>query len=215
MTKITFEIFTAEILLLEGLIYIIIISYYYIIGRKLPIGKPPEIKKSVRIALLISYEILETVLCFVAPVLIIFGLYQPFMDWTTFNIFFPSYDPFWFQLIGMIIYSFGLFCIISARLALKELHTFPWEPSKLGDGFVQTGFYARVRHPMYTAVILVFIGYIIWFQSWLAMICLIPFILISKFAYDEEKHLLERFGKEYKDYMKKTGRFFPKIRRKK
>jgi protein-S-isoprenylcysteine O-methyltransferase Ste14 len=42
-----------------------------------------------------------------------------------------------------------------------------------------------------------------------ATIVIIVFLPVSK---KEEQMLLDRFGDEYRDYMKRTGRFFPRLR---
>ena len=146
------------------------------------------------------------------PFLLFFDLYHPFFDWSTFNVFISfEYDQLWFQIVGIGLFSLGTLILILARLVLKERHAFPWQPGKAGEGFAHTGIYSRVRHPIYGALLIMFVGYIIWFQSWLVIVCLISLLFVIRYAADEEKWLLERFGKEYEEYMKKTWRFFPKL----
>ncbi|MBM5805544.1 MAG: isoprenylcysteine carboxylmethyltransferase family protein [Candidatus Verstraetearchaeota archaeon] len=82
---------------------------------------------------------------------------------------------------------------------------------------VDTGPYGIVRHPQYAGGILFGIG---WFLIWGAIYCLylVPlFVLLAIVqAFIEEKHILEKeFGDEYREYKKKVGMFFPKIRRRK
>ena len=109
-------------------------------------------------------------------------------------------------LIGVILMSIGLIigCLgrigRGAYLARKE--------AKLS---VHWG-HAIVRHPSYFLYITGFIGLpLAAFSPYLFILLLgIPGYMIT--ARTEEKVLLEQFGDEYKEYMKKVGRFFIKIR---
>lgn len=77
---------------------------------------------------------------------------------------------------------------------------------------VETGLYRIVRHPLYASIILMFLGACLIYQTFaglvLVLIIFIPFMTYR--AKQEEKLLSERF-EGYKDYMEKTGRFFPKM----
>ena len=73
---------------------------------------------------------------------------------------------------------------------------------------VDSGTYAVVRHPMYLGWILaLFVATIFLYQHWLFVIIGIPGIasvyLISR---EEEQRNIEKFGDEYKRYMKRVPR---------
>ena len=207
------EFISAVVLLVEFCIFLPINLYYRRKGRSLIKGNPPEMDKLSKVLLVIANRVFTYVLWLVAPILILLDLYHPYMSWSTFIIFFPTFhEYFWFQVIGMVIFSTGLIIIILARFVIKERHAKPWEAGKQGSGFANTGIYSRIRHPIYTAVFLYLIGYTIWFQSWLALLCFTFSLLLIKSAIAEEQWLLSRFGNEYKQYMKKTSRFFPKVK---
>ncbi len=80
---------------------------------------------------------------------------------------------------------------------------------------ISTGVYKYIRHPMY----IVFIGWgivtALITSNWLVSLG-VPFIIFFIFLRTpiEEKVLIGEFGNEYIQYMKTTGRFFPRIRRK-
>lgn len=78
---------------------------------------------------------------------------------------------------------------------------------------IKEGPYARVRHPMYTVLSGFSFGVALLTANYLvigfAILVIIPFPVIAK---KEEKMMLESFGDEYLDYMRQTGRFFPKLR---
>ncbi len=104
---------------------------------------------------------------------------------------------------------------------------FVWAHSHLGknwstivDGklpsskkLIKTGPYKYIRHPIYSSAFIIIIGFGIFTSNWI--IFLFPFILflilfVSRMP-KEEKSLIKHFGEEYSNYMKVTGRIFPKI----
>ena len=76
---------------------------------------------------------------------------------------------------------------------------------------VQTGIYAQIRNPIYLATSFVFGGFA--FLT-LDVLVIVVFAIHSIGVYfqvlDEEKALLDHFGKQYAQYLQRTGRFFPK-----
>lgn len=77
---------------------------------------------------------------------------------------------------------------------------------------VNKGVYKIVRHPLYASIIWMIYSVGVLCQNYLVFILntiiFIPFMYYR--AKQEEKELVKEF-KEYKDYRKKTGMFFPKI----
>lgn len=77
---------------------------------------------------------------------------------------------------------------------------------------VKHGIYRHIRHPIYLGAILLNLGSILLFSSllgFLVMMGYIPFVLYR--IRIEEKILIEKFGKEYRDYMNKTKKIIPLI----
>lgn len=77
------------------------------------------------------------------------------------------------------------------------------------------GPYRLVRHPMNALFPLVSIVLFLLSANWVigaGALILIGTISIVR-APIEEKQLIERFGEEYSAYMRRTGRFFPRLRR--
>ena len=78
---------------------------------------------------------------------------------------------------------------------------------------VTTGPYRYVRHPFYLAFFIAVIGGSIVTANWfLFLSSLLPFAFIVARTPIEEEKLVERFGDEYRDYMARTGRFWPRLR---
>ena len=90
----------------------------------------------------------------------------------------------------------------SAELAIQKEHA-----------LVTTGPYARTRHPMYTTLNMFSLSMALTTSNLLvllfAALVVVPFPWIAR---AEEEMLLETFGEDYREYMERTGRFFPRIR---
>lgn len=77
---------------------------------------------------------------------------------------------------------------------------------------VKNGIYRYIRHPIYLGAILLHLGSFLLFSSpygSLVMLGYIPIVLYK--IRIEEKMLVEKFGKEYRDYMKRTWKIIPLI----
>ncbi|UCG03982.1 MAG: isoprenylcysteine carboxylmethyltransferase family protein [Candidatus Heimdallarchaeota archaeon] len=81
---------------------------------------------------------------------------------------------------------------------------------KTNPKVVDEDVYAMVRHPMYFAYIIGYLGLIILTLSIISFIpFLIAFFLLDLIAAYEENELIEILGQEYLDYMKKVPRWVP------
>ena len=113
--------------------------------------------------------------------------------------------------IGLIIATFGYLVF---KLAFKQISLSAFlglKPDKQQD-LISSGIYARVRHPLYTASILLVIGFVIFSPSitnLIHAICIILYIFIG--AYFEEKKLIDLYGQQYIDYKKSTPFIIPRF----
>lgn len=111
--------------------------------------------------------------------------------------------------VGLIIATFGF---LLAKLAFKPISFSQFigikkeEESKL----ITKGIYARMRHPLYTALILGLVGFVIFNPTFTHLVHAIS-ILIYLFIgiHYEEKRLIARFGEKYKKYKDQTPMLFP------
>jgi len=75
-----------------------------------------------------------------------------------------------------------------------------------------TGPYANIRHPQYTAFILIMIGFLL---QWPTLITLVMFpILVAaylKLAHREELEVCAEFGSAYEQYAALTPGFIPRL----
>jgi protein-S-isoprenylcysteine O-methyltransferase Ste14 len=92
----------------------------------------------------------------------------------------------------------------SARLALRDRHD-----------LVTAGVYARVRHPMYAALIISGAGQALVLANLIAGFSLLAAALVfySIRIPREERMMIDAFGDRYRTYMARTGRVFPRFGR--
>jgi len=78
---------------------------------------------------------------------------------------------------------------------------------------VTTGPYRWVRHPLYTTGIALFLALSLIEASWLILlVALIVGALMNLLVIPlEEKALMEKFGQDYRAYIRNTGRFLPRV----
>lgn len=122
------------------------------------------------------------------------------------RIFFPDY-LFW---IGVGILVLGAFVTLWAVLQLN-VHLSPFPSPLPGSKLIVAGAYKWARHPIYTGIILAFLGFAIIADSGYKLIVAgFLFLLFYFKSQYEEQRLLVMFP-EYQEYKQKTGRFFPKF----
>ncbi len=91
----------------------------------------------------------------------------------------------------------------STTLQFKESHS-----------LITTGPYGLIRHPMYTSLSIIFIGLAIVSSFWpLWILILLVTIFFFRIVKREEDMMIDEFGDEYIAYIERTGRYFPRLRR--
>jgi len=89
----------------------------------------------------------------------------------------------------------------SARVTLKVDHQ-----------LVQSGPYARVRHPIYSGLLVAMLGTALFVGEWRALVgVLLVFVTHWQKARREEALLTEQFGAEYQEYRDRTGSLIPRL----
>jgi protein-S-isoprenylcysteine O-methyltransferase Ste14 len=88
----------------------------------------------------------------------------------------------------------------------------PTSATRREHQLVTHGPYRWVRHPLYTVGSSMFIAFGMIADNWfITVLGVLTFILMALRTPKEEANLVEKFGDEYREYMKRTGRFFPKL----
>jgi len=77
---------------------------------------------------------------------------------------------------------------------------------------ITEGPYGWVRHPMYTALMLCFIGLSLVSAVWPFMLLVVlSMLFFYRVVGREEAMMIEQFGDQYRTYMERTGRFLPRL----
>ena len=85
--------------------------------------------------------------------------------------------------------------------------------TKEGQIFVDSGPYRWVRHPIYTAFFINYVGGGLLAGNWVLTFipALLYVVLVALRVENEERAMVEQFGQVYANYMQRTGRFLPPI----
>ena len=132
-------------------------------------------------------------------------LFPAYFQWASMPI------PLWLRWTG----------VISGALCSLLMY---WTLSSLGKNLTDTvvtraeaklvthGPYRWVRHPFYVTAALLMASVTLLTANWLIGISSVSVLaLLAVRTPKEEQMLIERFGQEYRDYMARTGRFFPRL----
>ncbi len=106
------------------------------------------------------------------------------------------------------------FCLISYTVGTHRIPLALWhQENDAPKQIVTWGAYKKIRHPFYTSFITALIGSVVAAPNALTIFSLIYGItILNMTARKEEKKLSSsQYGQEYIDYMKGTGRFFPRM----
>jgi protein-S-isoprenylcysteine O-methyltransferase Ste14 len=185
-----------EIIFLSGLVLQVIIHVHYIQSYTAERQRNYFNKKEnvVLLFVLVSFQLIP--------------FFYVFSDWFS---FFDYSLPKWLNIPPTMLYCFGiwLFC-----RAYSDLGSF-WSPGleiKKDHRLVTTGVFKRVRHPMYSALIVIAVAQVFMLQNWIAgpsfLLLAVPFYL-SRIK-REERQLIYLFGDEYRIYKQQTNALFPK-----
>ena len=77
---------------------------------------------------------------------------------------------------------------------------------------VTHGPYRWIRHPLYLMGLISYVGFALLAENWfIGAMAVVAFIVLNLRLPNEEAHLIERFGDEYRQYMQRTGKFMPRL----
>jgi protein-S-isoprenylcysteine O-methyltransferase Ste14 len=115
-------------------------------------------------------------------------------------------------IIGSILTWMGIGLAIWARYHLAEY----WSARitiKQDHQLIRTGPYARLRHPIYSGIILATIGSAVVIDQWRCVlgVCLVLIGYCIK-ARKEETMLTQQFGDAFREHQKQTGFLIPRFR---
>lgn len=111
-------------------------------------------------------------------------------------------------------------CLLGGAMILRCF----WEFTFRGRGtpapidppreLVVTGLYRYVRNPIYVSVLIILIGYLLWFKTiWMLAYAVLVFLIFHLFiTLYEEPTLKKKFGAAYENYCKSVPRWIPRVK---
>lgn len=131
--------------------------------------------------------------------------------WTLGSVFSDTaFHHAWSTAVATGIGGIGLVVSLLGVLAFRRANTTvdPRVPDQT-TSLVSSGIYRLSRNPMYLGFLLTLIGWGIYISNTLALVCPLIFVLyMNRFQIDpEERYMLQKFGSEYRIYMRKVRRW--------
>jgi protein-S-isoprenylcysteine O-methyltransferase Ste14 len=124
--------------------------------------------------------------------------------------------PFWgsplVSLAGIALLTVGGAVTVAGRASLAGYGSGVLHVEK-GQRLVTTGIYGAVRHPIYGGGLIGYVGLYMAFRSMVTLVAVtaLYFAVIRHRLLFEERMLVDEFGDEYRDYMRRTKRLIPFI----
>jgi protein-S-isoprenylcysteine O-methyltransferase Ste14 len=119
--------------------------------------------------------------------------------------------PEWVRWLGV---GFGILCTMGIYWLFSSIGSgiTPTSATRREHKLITSGPYRWVRHPLYTVGSSMFTALGMVADSWfIGLLGILAFIAMASRTPKEEANLIEKFGDEYRDYMKQTGRYLPKL----
>jgi len=119
--------------------------------------------------------------------------------------------PEWARWLGVVL---GILCVFGIYWLFSSIGSgiTPTSGTRKEHKLVTSGPYRWVRHPLYTFGSSMFIAFgMMADNGFFAMLGILAFIGMAIRTPKEEANLIEKFGDEYREYIKRTGCFFPKL----
>lgn len=121
--------------------------------------------------------------------------------------------PEWVRWVGV---GMGVISVVLIYWVFSNLgnNVSPTVVTRKNHTLVTSGPYRWVRHPLYTTGFLSYIGFVLLSENaFIALLAVIGMVFLRIRLPKEEARLIERFGEEYRAYMRRTGTFLPKLTR--
>ena len=117
--------------------------------------------------------------------------------------------PAWLRWVGFLIGLVSLALLAWTQLTLGKYFS-PQLHLQEDHRLVTIGPYKQIRHPLYTSLFGIGIAFALVSANWLFVLLAVMVIvgLVARVP-REEKMMIDEFGNEYRDYMARTGRYFP------
>jgi len=121
-------------------------------------------------------------------------------------------DPVFGFLMGPVPLFLGIYVVVQAIRELGPENFVPWVKPPASAALKTDGLYGLMRHPIYTGIVLTSFGFsTVSHSPERLVLTLALFYFFTRKATEEEKYLIERFGKEYEEYAARVKAFIPNV----
>jgi len=139
--------------------------------------------------------------------LVVYMIYPPWMEWSSLSL------PTWVRWMGVVVGVAMLpgiyWVMVSIGKNVSETYL-----TKEGHELVQHGPYRWVRHPLYSVATTTIVALgLVAANGYILIVAVLAIIGIASLVVPkEEAELIRKFGVQYQEYQKRTGRFLPRVR---
>ncbi|HEV8595415.1 MAG TPA: isoprenylcysteine carboxylmethyltransferase family protein [Thermoplasmata archaeon] len=153
------------------------------------------------------------------PLLVMIPQLYPFLVAALPGFFYAGLPRFTFpgdsfvQILGFLLWGAGGLLVLWAGRELGRFMMLQIGVVK-DHRLIQTGPYARVRHPTYAGAMGLSFGVALLFLSYVLLAFAVTAFLVADYRARKEERLLSSahgFGDAYRQYMERTGRFLPRL----
>jgi protein-S-isoprenylcysteine O-methyltransferase Ste14 len=120
------------------------------------------------------------------------------------------------QIAGIVMSAAGLVILIAVG---RKLAVNVYRRAERERTMMTTGVHRYVRHPFYIHFFLIPIGSFLLSLNYLALLLLVAYTMqweprfLTSWMHEEEEDLRRLYGAEAEEYLRRTGRVFPRLRR--
>lgn len=163
-------------------------------GKAIAIGRYPSIK------------VLLKIFFYATSALILWSIFSPE---TAPGLLYVNHDA---RLAGALIAAAGSALFVVAKLTLGQSYS-PCFKTFAPKEIVTRGVYGWIRHPIYTANFLIFLGSFVISGSLVVLVMTVLLALIYRWTARKEEQVLSQVFPNYGSYQRQTGMFAPPLRR--
>ena len=118
----------------------------------------------------------------------------------------------WLEPVGIMLTAAGIAFAIWARRHLGK----EWSADvtiRQDHKLIRTGPYARIRHPIYTGILLAMLGTALVVGEFRGLVAVaVTFVGFWRKAQTEESFLSQEFGVDFEEHKRRTGFLLPRVR---
>jgi|GEM_PF-139189 len=114
-------------------------------------------------------------------------------------------------ILGLLLVALGAWSGIAGAVTLGRSRTIYPSTNQHAE-LIQHGIYGRLRHPLYTSLILISLGWSALWSSLASLFLALALAILLNFKADSEEALLSEGFPDYEAYRKRVPKFIPRIR---